>query len=143
MKHRTPLDMFDVEMMPPTMKAYLRNYGYSFSKKACEFAVSHMERENKATGKKEKIEPYTRERAEELMARNGVKLENNIGYNFVYVLNMSMADYWKESIDDEPHLAKHVKAIIDDVDDNPENIFRMWIAKMDGNGIPIPWEDIM
>lgn len=135
--------MFDVEMMPPTMKAYLRNYGYSFSKKACEFAVSHMERENKATGKKEKIEPYSREKAEELMSRHGVKLENNIGYNFVYVLNMSMADYWKESIEDEQHLVKHVKCIIDDVDDNPENLFRMWIAKMDGNGIPIPWEDML
>ena len=135
--------MYEVEMMPAEMKAYLRNYGYSFSKKACEFAVSHMKRENKSTGKMEKIEPYTREKAEELLDKNGVKLENNIGYNFVYVLNMSMADYWKESIDDEAHLAKHVKAIIDDVDDNPDNLFRMWIAKMDGNAIPIPWEDIM
>lgn len=129
--------------MPPEMKAYLRNYGYSFSKKACEFAVDHMRKENKATGKMEKIEPYTREKAEELLAKYGVKLENNIGYNFVYVLNMSMADYWKESIDDEQHLAKHVKAIIDDIDDNPDNLFRMWIAKMDGNSIPIPWEDIL
>lgn len=143
MKRRTPLDMYDVEMMPPTMKAYLRNYGYSFSKKACEWAVSLMERKNKATDKKEKIEPYSKEKTEELMNKYGVKLENNIGYNFVYVINMSMADYWKESIDDEQHLVKHVKAIIDDVDDNPENLFRMWIAKMDGNGIPIPWEDIM
>lgn len=135
--------MYDVEMMPPTMKAYLRNYGYSFSKKASEYAVSLMTRESKATGKMEKIEPYSREKTEELLSRFGIRLENNIGYNFVYVINMSIADYWKESIDDEQHLAKHVKAIIDDVDDNPENLFRMWIAKMDGNGIPIPWEDIM
>ena len=135
--------MYEVEMMPPEMKAYLRNYGYSFSKKACEYAVSHMKRENKSTGKLEKIEPYSKTKAEELLEKNGVKLENNIGYNFVYVLNMSMAGYWKQSIEDEAHLAKHVKAIIDDVDENPENLFRMWIAKMDGNGIPIPWEDIM
>ena len=135
--------MYEVEMMPPEMKAYLRNYGYSFSKKACEFAVSHMSRENKSTGKMEKIEPYSKTKAEELLEKNGVKLENNMGYNFVYVLNMSMADYWKQSIEDEAHLAKHVKAIIDDVDENPENLFRMWIAKMDGNGIPIPWEDIL
>ena len=135
--------MYEVEMMPPEMKAYLRNYGYSFSKKACEFAVSHMRRENKSTGKMEKIEPYSKTKAEELLEKNGVKLENNMGYNFVYVLNMSMADYWKQSIEDEAHLTKHVKAIIDDVDENPENLFRMWIAKMDGNGIPIPWEDIL
>ena len=143
MKHRVPFDMYEVEMMPAEMKAYLRNYGYSFSKKACEFAVSQMKRENKATGKLEKIEPYSREKVEELMSKFGVKLENNIGYNFVYVLNMSLADYWKESIEDEQHLVKHVKAIIDDVDDNPDNLFRMWIAKMDGNGVPIPWEDLM
>ena len=130
-------------MMPAEMKAYLRNYGFSFSKKACEFAVGLMRRENKATGKMEKIEPYSREKVEELLSKADVKLENNIGYNFVYVLNMSLADYWKESIEDEQHLAKHVKAIIDDVDDNPENLFRMWIAKMDGNGIPIPWEDLL
>ncbi len=130
-------------MMPAEMKAYLRNYGYSFSRKACEFAVSHMRKANRSSGKMEKIEPYSKEMAEELLANHGVKLENNIGFNFVYVLNMSLADYWKESIDDEEHLAKHVKAIIDDVDDNPDNLFRMWIAKMDGNGIPIPWEDIL
>ena len=130
-------------MMPAEMKAYLRNYGYSFSKKACEYAVSYMKKETKSSGKMEKIEPYSREMAEELLEKYGVKLENNIGYNFVYVLNMSLADYWKVSIDDEEHLAKHVKAIIDDVDDNPDNLFRMWIAKMDGNSIPIPWEDIL
>ena len=56
---------------------------------------------------------------------------------------MTLADCWKESIEDEQHLAKHIKCLIDDVDDNPENVFRMWITKMDGNGIPIPWEDIM
>ena len=56
---------------------------------------------------------------------------------------MSQAESVGESIEAEHHLAKHVKTIIDDVDDNPENVFRMWIAKMDGNGIPIPWEDIL
>lgn len=143
MERRTPLDIYEVEMMPPSMKAYLRNHGYSFSKKACEFAVSLMERKNKATDKTEKIEPYTKEKVEELMTKHGVTLKHNIGYNFVYIANMSLAAYMKDSIEDEAHLVKHVRCIIDDVDDNPENIFRMWIAKMDGNGIPIPWEDIM
>lgn len=143
MKKRTPLDMYDVEMMPPEMKAYLRNYGYSFSKKACEFAVSFMKKKVRNSDRAESIEPYSKEKVEEMLTRYGVKLENNIGYNFVYIANMSQADYLGESIEDEHHLSKHVKAIIDDVDDNPENIFRLWIAKMDGNGIPIPWEDIL
>lgn len=140
---RQALDIYDVEMMPAEMKAYLRNYGYSFSKKACDFAVSLMKKENTVTKKLEKIEAYSKEKAEELMKRHNVELKNNMGYNFVYILNMSMADYWKVSIDDEQHLVKHVKAIIDDADGNPDNIFRMWIAKMDGDGIPIPWEDIL
>lgn len=143
MNKRTPLDIYEVEMMPAAMKAYLRNYGYSFSKKACDFAVSLMERKNKVTDKTEKIEPYSKEKVEELLSKNGVTLKNNIGYNFVYIANMSLSDFMKESIEDEAHLAKHIRCIIDDVDDNPENIFRVWIAKMDGNGIPIPWEDIM
>lgn len=130
-------------MMPPEMKAYLRNYGYSFSKKACAFAVSLMKKKVRNSDKPESIEPYPKEKVEEMMARYGVKLENNIGYNFVYIANMSQADYLGESIEDEHHLVKHIKTIIDEVDDNPENIFRMWIAKMDGNGIPIPWEDIL
>ena len=143
MNKRTPLDIYEVEMMPAAMKAYLRNNGYSFSKRACDFAVSLMERRNKATDKAEKIEPYSKEKVEELLSKNGITLKNNIGYNFVYVANMSLADFMKESIEDDPHLAKHIRCIIDDIDDNPENIFRMWIAKMDGNGIPIPWEDIL
>lgn len=143
MNKRTPLDIYEVEMMPAAMKAYLRNHGYSFSKKACDFAVSLMERRNKATDKAEKIEAYSKEKVEDLLSKNGVTLKNNIGYNFVYIANMSLSDYMKESIEDEAHLAKHIRCIIDDVDDNPENIFRMWVAKMDGNGIPIPWEDIM
>lgn len=132
-----------MDFMPIAMRAYLRNYGYSFSKKACDFAVSIMEKKNKATDKSEKIEPYSKEKAEELLAKHGVKLENNTGYNFVYIINMCLADFYKESIEDELHLAKHIKCIIDDIDNNPDNIFRMWIAKMDGNGIPIPWEDII
>lgn len=135
--------MYDVEMMPAEMKAYLRNYGYSFSKKACDFAVSLMMKKDRSTGEPEEIEPMPKEKVDEMLARYGIKLKNNVGYNAVYVANMALADYMKESIEDEHHLAKHVRAVIDDVDDNPENIFRMWIAKMDGNGIPIPWEDIL
>jgi hypothetical protein len=34
------LDSYDI--LPKEMRAYLRNYGYSFSKRACEYAVSKM-----------------------------------------------------------------------------------------------------
>lgn len=129
--------------IPAEMRAYLRNYGYSFSKRACEYAVSQMLRKNKATGKLEHIEYCPKEKVEEILSSNGITLENNVGYNFVYVANMIMADRWKSSIDDELHLAKAIKDEIDDEDAVPESIFRCWMTKMEDKGFPIPWEDMI
>ncbi len=129
--------------IPQEMRAYLRNNGYSFSKRACEYAVSQMKRKNNATGKLENIEPYSKDKAEELLSKNGVTLENNVGYNFVYVMNMILADRWKSSVEDELHLCKAVKDEIDDVDGVPESVFRCWITKQEDKGIPIPWEDMI
>ena len=129
--------------IPREMQAYLRNYGYSFSKRACEYAVKQMMRKNTATGKLESIEPYSKEKAEELLSKHGIKLERNIGYNFVYVINMIYPDCWKPSIQDELHLCKAVKDEIDDEDAVPESIFRCWMTKQEDKGIPIPWEDMI
>lgn len=127
--------------MPEEMRAYLRNYGFSFSKRACEWAVNQMVRKSGVSGKTEPIEPYNKEKAEELLTKHGIKLENNIGYNFVYVLNMAVADFWKSSIKEEKDLAQYVKDVVDDVDDIPENLFRCFMYKLEGKGIPIPWEE--
>ena len=129
--------------IPQEMRAYLRNYGYSFSKRACEYAVSQMKRKNNATGKLENIEPYSKDKAEELLSKNGITLENNVGYNFVYVMNMILADRWKSSVEDELHLCKAVKDEIDDVDGVPESVFRCWMTKQEDKGIPIPWEEMI
>lgn len=93
---REPLDIYDEK--PPEMKAYLRNWGWSFSRKACECAVKEMRRINAATGKKEVIEPYSKSQAEEFLTKYGVKIEHNKGYDFVYVLNMCRADYLKSGV---------------------------------------------
>lgn len=135
------LDSFDI--LPKEMRAYLRNYGYSFSKRACEYAISLMRKRNTATGKTEPIVAMSKEQAEELLTKHGIKLENNIGYNFVYVLNMAIADYFKSSLKEEKDLAQYVKDTIDDIDGNPDNIFRKWLVSMDGDGIPIDWEDMI
>lgn len=136
---RVALDSYSY--MPEEMRAYLRNYGLSFSKRACEWAVSRMERKSGVSGKTESIEPYDKDKAEELLSKHGIKLENNIGYNFVYVLNMAVADFWKTSIKEEKDLAQYVKDVIDDVDDVPENVFRRFFYSLEGRGIPIPWEE--
>ena len=139
---KMPLDLYDYELTPPAMKAYLRNYGFSFSKKACEYAVSLMEKVNTATGMPEKIEAWSKEKVEECFKKNNIAIKGQITYNHVYVFNMALADYPK-SIPNETMRCLYVKETLEDVDSNPENIFRKWIASMDGNGIPIYWEDLL
>lgn len=133
----------DYNPIPDDMRAYLRNYDYSFSRKACEFAVSLMRKDNPVTKKPERIEPWSREQVDDLLKRNNITLENNIGYNYVYVANMLRADKYKSSIPDEAHLALGIKDVIDDVDCSPYCVFLEWMAKMDGNGEPIEWSELI
>lgn len=144
MKHeKIPLDSFEMEFMPIEMKAYLRNNGFSFSKKACEWAVSLLRKENQSTKKEEKIEPWNKDKVDDLLKKHNITLENNVGYNYVYVCNMLIADKYKSSIPDEPHLALGIKDCIDDPDASPRLVFKQWITHMDDSGIPIDWEDII
>lgn len=139
---KMPLDLYDYELTPPAMKAYLRNYGFSFSKKACEYAVSLMQKKNHATGMLDKLESWDKAKVEECFKKNNIVLDSPLTYDHVYVFNMAMADYPK-SIPNEMMRCLYVKETLEDVDSNPENIFRKWIACMDGNGIPIYWEDLL
>ena len=50
---------------PEEMEAYLSNFGWHFNKKMCEFAVSLMKKLNPSTGKKERIEPISKEKVDE------------------------------------------------------------------------------
>lgn len=101
-----------------------------------------MRKTNPSTGKSEPIEPWNKEQVDDLLKRFNVQLENNIGYNYVYVANMLRADKYKSSIPDEAHLALGIKDVIDDVDCSPYRVFLEWMAKMDVNGEPIEWDDI-
>lgn len=129
--------------LPEEMRAYLRNYGCSFSKRACEFAVGLMKKKNRTTGKLEPIEAYDKEKVEELLKKYGVTLERNVGWNHVYVANMVLADRWKSSVEDEVHFVKAIKDEIDDEDTSPDSIFTCWLTKMEDNGIPIPWDEMI
>lgn len=144
MKHENqPLDSYEMDFMPMEMKAYLRNYGFSFSKKACDYAVSLMKKENPSTKREEKIEPWSKEQVDEMLKRFNVTLENNVGYNATYVANMLKADMFKSSIVDEQRLALGVKDIIDDYDASPRLVFKKWITSMDDAGLPIEWSELI
>lgn len=142
-RERTPLDTFEMDFTPMEMKAYLRNYGFSFSKKSCDYAVSLLRKENPSTKKEEPIEPWSKEQVDELLKKYNVTLENNVGYNYVYVANMLKADKFKSSIPDEQHLALGVKDVIDDVDASPRLVFKQWITHMDDSGEPIDWSSLL
>ena len=141
MHNRMPRDRF--VRRPEEMENYLQHYDYNFSKRACEYAVKMMYRKNEKTQQIEKIKPWSKEQVEELLQKYGVKLERNVLYNHIYVANMALADFYKSSLPDEKQLAMYVKDVIDDVDDAPGNIFRRWLVSMEGNGLPVDWDEML
>lgn len=138
---RESLDMYDDR--PREMTVYLRNYGWHFNKKMCEFAVSLMKKENPSTGKKERIEPLTKQKVDDLLSTYGIKLENNVLYDYIYVANMCKADLFKSSVPDEAHLALYIKDVIDDVDAPDGTTMRRWYATMMGGGEPVEWDEML
>lgn len=139
---RVPLDMYD-EDLPEEMKRYLKHNGWHFNKKACDFAVGLMRKKNTATNKIEKIEKLTKEQVDALLTKCGVTLENNVGYDYVYIANLGKATLFKSSIPDEAHLALYVKDIIDNDMAGDGEVMRAWDSKMTSMGIPIEWDEIL
>lgn len=131
------------EMLPDEMRSYLSHHGFHFSKKACEYAVGLMRRKDEATGRKEKVEMESREHVRAFLKANDVELEDEGLYDFVYVYHMGKADCWGSSLEDELHLARYVKDVVDDVDGGYESVFRCWLAKMVGLGRPVDWEEMI
>lgn len=143
MKEKTNLDLYDLDELPRTAVKYLRNYGFHFNKKACEFAVKGLYKENPSTKKLEPIDPWNKDQVDDLLKRFNVVLEDNQLYDYVWVANMARSDYWKSSIADEQHLALMIKDIIDDKDQRDGFIFNRWISDRMFNGEPIEWEDLV
>ena len=125
------------------MRAYLRNYGDHFSRKACQFAISKMRRINPETGKKEPLDVQSKEEIEEICRKFGIKIEHDEGYDLVYIWHMAKADYYMSSLPNEEALAMFVRDTIDDVDMPGSNCFRRWLADADALGIVIEWSDML
>ena len=128
----------DREEFPTGLEKYLSMYGWHFSKKLCNFAVSNMRKDSG-----EKIAPITKEALDLLLAKNGIELDNKFGYDYVFVANMCKADYLGSSVPDEAHLAKFVKDYVDDYDGYEELPMTRFYADTIGKGIPIIWEDML
>lgn len=130
------LDLRD--RLPSGMEEYLAAYGWHFSKKMCEWAVSKMRK-----SKRMPITPLTKDMVDELLKKNGIILENKFGYDYVFAANMCNADYMGSSIEDEKHLALFVKDYVDDPDGYSELPFTRFFADCIGSGTPIDWEDVI
>lgn len=141
MRVKLPLDIFDER--PRAMTRYIQNYGFHFSKKAVEFAISKMKRKNPATGKLESIEKVKKEDIDEQMKKYGLTLEYNELYDYIYVYHMAMADFYKSSLPTEETVCKFVKDYVDDPDQVDGFIFNRWYADYCHAGIPIDWEEIL
>ena len=129
------------DKFPSGMEEYLAQYGWHFSKKMCEWAVSNMYKKDRS-GNKTYIEPYTKEQVDELLRKYGISI-NKIGYDYVFAANMCKSDYLNGSVSDEQHLALFVKEYVDDADGYPELPFTRFYADCIGSGTPINWSDVI
>lgn len=127
--------------IPEGMKIYINNYGCHFNRKLCKEAVSRMYKE--VNGRKEYINPYTKEQVDTLLASRNVKLERNKLYDAVYVANMCLADYLGSAVPDEIHLAMFVKNMIDDPDAKEGFIFNRFYADTMFMNNPIEWDEML
>lgn len=132
---RAALDMYDD--MPKYMRKYLQNYGWHFNKALCSYAISFMKKGGKS------LEPVSKEYIDKVLTQNNIKLENNVGYDYVFVGNMCKADYYGSSITDERHFALYIKDTIDDEDAGDGTTMRRWYATMVANGTMVDWEDVI
>lgn len=134
-------EMGSYDEIPEGMKLYINNYGCHFNRKLCEEAVSRMY--TKTGGRKEYIEPYSKEQVEDLLETNGIKLKRNKLYDAVYVANMCVADYLDKSVPDTQHLAMFVRDMIDDPDAEEGFIFNRFYADTMFMNDPVEWEDML
>ena len=130
---KTALDLYDE--LPKAMRKYLMHNGWHFNKSLCEYAVSLMKKHGK------KLESISKENVDRLLEQYKIQLENNVGYDYVFVANMCKADYYGSSIMDDKHVALYIKDTIDDEDAADGTTMRRWYATMVGNGIMINWDD--
>ena len=130
---RAALDLYDD--MPKAMRRYLQHNGWHFNKSLCNFVVSLMKKYGK------RLEPISKENVDKLLEQNKIQLDNNVGYDYVFVANMCKADYYGSSITDDKHVALYIKDTIDDEDAADGTTMRRWYATMVANGIMVDWDD--
>lgn len=130
------LDYYDI--LPAGLEAYLSHYGWHFSKALCEWAVKQMRDQNG-----DKVSMKSKEKVESFLNEHGVEIENDKGYDKVFVYHMGLSDYYGDSVPDDAHLARYVKNVLDDKDGYESIAFTRFLADCNAKGIPIVWQDVL
>ena len=97
---RTALDLY--EDLPKAMRTYLMHNGWHFNISLCNFAISLMKKQGK------RLDPISKENVDKLLEQYKILLDNNVGYDYVFVANMCKADYFGSSITDDKHVALYI-----------------------------------
>ena len=137
---RESLDIYDE--LPEDMIQYLRYNGRHFNRKLVKFAISLMKVRD-SNGAEMPVDEITKDELDKMLEHYNIKIDNNQGYDYVYVANMCKADFLGSSIVDEAHLCLYVKDVIDDIDGYDGIVFNRWYADMCRNGIVINWYDVL
>lgn len=112
---------------------YTEKHSCHFTEDLCNYAVSLM------TKKGQTLKPITKEAVDRLLEQYNIHLQNNKGYDYIFIANMCKADYCGNSIEDDKHWALYIKDSIDDEDIADGTILKRWIATMESKDIEIDW----
>lgn len=129
------------QQFPSGMEEYLSYYGWHFSKKMCDWAISKMYKVS--NGNKQYINRIDKDNFERMLANYGVELDCTFEYDCLYVVNMAKSDFMGSSIQDERSLLLYVKDYTEDPDGYEGLPFTRFYADCIGSGIAIPWEDVI
>lgn len=132
---RQSFDQYD--QRPQDMIKYLSNYGWHFTRKMCDFAVSKMIKDGA------RLNALSKDKVDTILKNAGITLQNNQLYDYVYVANMAYADFYGSSIVNDTQLAKYIKDVIEDEDGYDGLVFNRWYADTCKLGIAIDWEEML
>ena len=129
------------ERMPSGMEEYLATYGWHFSKKLCQWAVSRMKYKDERTGQDQHVQMMSKEDLDTMFQRFGVDPTEFTGYDAVYVFHMAKADFGRGSLSDDHRLIMYVKEYLQDPDGYDEIAMTRYYADCIGRGEMPDWEE--
>ena len=117
---------------------YVDMYGFHFSKKLYEFAVSQMKDRNG-----NKMSVMDKDKVADLLRANNTVPKNDKGYDAAYVYSMAKADYYGTSITDDARLAMYVRDFLDDPDGSKTKAFDHFVVDCKAKDEPIFWDEML